>query len=240
MSRGLLYIVFGKGYDALAAHTIAYSRRHTDLPIRVLTNIPKARRNVVWNRVRNVSFELFEWTDRDNRKLKTSMIDFTPFDETLYLDCDTVIQKEGVEQIFDVVDSNFVLNLLLHWNKGDKVIRLYRDTMLKAGVSLPLDVYNGGMIYFFKCDNARALFDTWQRLWHDMGRGREMPSLACTLQNVKVTQAPKLFFSPEAYDKDSIIQHNYPGFFKKFNLPVIQFNRWFDKDPADWNWVGMP
>ena len=71
--QGILTVAFGEKYDKLAAATMRYSRRFTQLPICILTNIKPEDRNKLWETVDNVKFETFPWSQDHNRSIKTQM-----------------------------------------------------------------------------------------------------------------------------------------------------------------------
>ena len=124
MNKGILYVAFGSDYLLLTLAVIKYSRQYTSLPICVLTNIKE--RGEEWNKIENVSFVNFDLEQVDNRVVKTQMIDHTPFDKTLYLDCDSVIQNYGIENVFDLLDKDLVLNLCIYWHKKSKIVNIYK------------------------------------------------------------------------------------------------------------------
>ena len=244
MKRGLLYVVFGEQYDKLAAHAIAHSRQFTDLPICVLTNIKD--RCEKWDEVNGVQFYHFPFPQKDNRLVKTRMIAFTPFDETLYLDCDSVIQSPGIEQAFDMLDGHdMVLNLYTDWEVGDKVLRLYRKAMRLSETTLPLRLYNGAFICFRSNEAVSDFFIKWANYWVLTGKGREMPALACAVKNsgIKVNVLPRDYFEPSARNERCVVQHNYNScegkhFHQEFGLPLIREYKPFDGGAqSDWNWV---
>ena len=243
MNKGILYISFGKDCDILAANTIAYSRQFTDLPICVLTNIKN--RCSKWNEINNITFIEVDAKLNENRDYKTRMYFYTPFDETLYLDCDSVIHNKGVEKLFDM-DVDLVLNSLLYWKPADKIINLYKKAMKLTAISLPLRVYNGAFILFNKKLEINKFFKLWNSYWKLTGSGREMPALACALKNsnLNINILKAGIFAPDYYFPNSIVQHNYTpngnkNFFEKFNIPVIQLSKPFDHQGTqkDWTWV---
>jgi len=242
MSRGLLYVSFGEACDKLAVHTIAYSRQFTDLPIHVLTNVQNRCKR--WKNLSGITFNVFKVKTELNREYKTRMNMYTPFDETLYLDCDSVVQKKGIEQAFEF-EEDVALNLFLYWEKGDKIIRLYRNAMQLSNVYLPLCVYNGACICFKRRDTKiNEFFRLWHHTWEITGKGREMPALACALKSsgVSIKKLPKNFFAPDYYKPESTVQHNYTpndsiSFWDRYNIPHTQLLKNFDGDKTDWNWV---
>ena len=247
MNRGILLIAFGYEYDHLAAHTVRYSRRFTDLPIHVLTNIKD--RNKLWDEIKYVTFTQFDLHQSRNRAVKTRMADYTPFEETLYLDCDSVIQKPGIEDVFDLLgNKDMALNLFIYWHKTNKVLKIYKRAMKATGTVLPLSIYNGGFICFKKNDEVIDFFRVWHKFWIMTGRGREMPALACAvnqscLKVAEVNTSYHGFFEPDVYNPNCIVQHNYNSnqgkhFFEEFDLPKIKQFKPFDRDgsQSDWSW----
>ena len=246
--NGLLTIAFGSEYDRIVAHTILYALRLIpDLPpICVITNIAEDKRCSAWEEVLqicNIDFIYGEgWLDENNRRIKMQMSDLTPFDKTIYIDADAVIQKQGIECIFDMLDhADIILNGIYYWRRGEKVPKIYAKAMLACGAKLPLECYNGGFIAWRKGNAAESVFETWVDYWERTGSGRDMPALACAIQHVKplifdVGRAP--VFAPDHEDNNCIIQHNYNDtFLSKFDLPFFQESKPFDSDPSDFRLV---
>ncbi len=252
MSKGLLYISFGEGCDRLAAHAVAYSRQFTDLPICILTNIKE--RDSKWDEVPNVFFIEVDGELRDNRDYKTQMNKHSPFDETIYLDCDSVIQKPGIENVFTTIgNKDVLLNLLIYWHRTSKIIKLYREAMKETGTGLPLSVYNGAFICFKKNCRVDNFFLKWNSYWKASGGGREMPALACAIKQsshdleiVEVQQDIHEFFAPDYHNEKCVVQHKYSPwnnitFFEKFRIPVVELSKPFDtiESKDDWIWVEL-
>jgi len=249
MTKGLLYVAFGKHYDGLVARAIMYSRRFTTLPVCVLTNVKD--RGMWWRKIEDVSFVVFDLPQDENRMIKTSMNKYTPFDMTLYLDCDSVIQRPGIERVFDlfVNGKEMVLNWFLRWCEGERVLRIYQRTMKTTGVGLPLNVYNGAFVAWKRCTITDIFFKTWAEMWTKMGSGRDMPALACAIKRsgvrvFDVTTQDDKFFAPDTPDTECVVQHNYntvngANFFDVFGLPRILENKPFDcaGSNSDWDMV---
>jgi len=237
MKRGILMVVFGEEYAKIAKVCIAETKKHTDLPIYVITNIDSSLGD---------SGTMVVAPDSENRNYKTSMINYTPFDETLYIDCDSIIQKEDLSPVFDLLQENdIVLNEYLKWEKGDKVLNIYKRAMNMFVSSLPISVYNGAMIAFKKSVMADLFFYQWNDGWGLFGKGREMPPLACAIANLKgiglkVGHTPNGFFEPENLKDEATIQHHTgQDFLDKFNIPSFTGNKSFDTDPTDFRWTEM-
>lgn len=207
--NGILYIAFGEQYERLAAHTICYSRKFTDIPIVVLTNIKS--RCEKWNGIKNIQFIDFDLPQDKNRQVKTSMIEHSPFAKTLYLDCDAIIQKKGIEKVFDLInDDRLLLNIYGRWSRVAP--SLYRKAFANAKLSLPINIYYGAICGFTKNEKTKQFFALWNRYWIENGSGREMPSLACAVANSKI--AVKEIGNKDAIfswkiNNNAIVQHEY-------------------------------
>jgi len=242
-NRGLLYVAFGDSYQELAVWTITHTRKFTDLPIVVLVNEPA---NSKWEGLEGVTVHPFELPQTANRNVKTQMCRYTPFEETIYMDTDSVLRCGGIETLFAMMGSHdLLLNKLIHWRDVDKIPRLYRTAMKLLSSSLPIDVYNGALICWRSNSKTERFFKQWNNGWQRTGKGREMPALACALQNAQLEVADisgKGLFEPDFYNPDCMIQHNYNSngkqdWFEEFNLPKLIQHKPFDSDPRDWDMV---
>lgn len=224
--QGIVLVAFGEDYARLAIENMKYSKQFHNLPYCVLTNVKGVPDSIYFN-----------LAQKENRYIKTCMDEFTPFDVTYYMDVDAVIQNPLPDLSFE---TDLLLNQLLYWKENDKVLRIYKRTMDTFNVGLPLTVFNGGFIGFKKNERTRRFFKTWNTYWKRMGKGREMPSLACSIKNegISVTTLKKDIFEPERKNINAVIQHDYgTGFWKYFNFTKPKTFKPFDTDPKDWIWV---
>lgn len=217
--NGLLYIAFGEKFKKLAVQTIAYSRKYTDLPITILTN-SKNREHL--EKLNNVNVVYIEDVTANNRQYKTTMIDYTPYDKTIYLDVDSVIQRKGIETAFSKLDGcDLMCNIYGRW-VGHIPLSYYRTAMRLLKVNSPINIYYGALIGFNKTENIKNFFKTWNINWkiikNDMfrmtGMYREMPALACTIKkmngNLKLKELNNMskVFSWRK-NINAIVQHEY-------------------------------
>lgn len=232
MGTGIVTLAFGEDFDRLAAAAFTYSRRFTALPIHVFTNMKN--RSPAWDKLPDVTFQYFDLKQNENRKIKLTMNQHTPFDDTIYLDADSVVQRPGIDEFVNYYNGK---SLILGYNKtfkaGKKIYNVYAQTMRKYGVKLPLRVYYGAIIAFKKTDGVDAFFKCWNKLWTTMGTAREMPALCCVVQKHKIDKAdfPGGFFSGTHRVKTAVIQHDYgDSFCHKFGLP-----KWDEKNKNAWD-----
>lgn len=225
MTRGIIYVVYGDEYDKIGSACCRISRQHTDLPFHVIANHERTDR---WDGIGNISWAPFKREQGENRvaKLKAPML--SPFDQTLYLDCDSIIQRSGIDLLFDLLDRNdIVLYQCFRWEKGDKVLNIYKRAMLMFGVEPPISVWQGGIVGFTDSDESVSFFQKWFDYWDKFGRQREMPCLACAQANtteLSVGILPENFYGYEGgMCEEAVVQHYVgPLFEEKFN--VEKFN----------------
>jgi len=212
-SRGLIYVVFGLKYERLAARAISYSRTMTELPILVLTNIPSRKRSAEWSK--GIDFLDIGENSSKNRKVKTELVKYTPFDETLYLDCDSVLQNKGIERVFDrMVGQDVALRVYGDWPVNRKLMSYYSTTFKKCGAELPMRIYYGAFVGFRKTQSTDLFFDTWYKNHETAGIVREMPALAVTAKQLKGKVAFREFMTADniftwKIDHRAIVAHEY-------------------------------
>jgi hypothetical protein len=233
MSQGIVYVVFGKDYEEAAAAMLLASRKHTALPMHVLTNIPQAQMSPVWAEISNITFTHLDMPQDANRVIKTQLYKYTPFTDNLYLDCDTVIQHDRMAAVFaQLAESDLVMYERTHWAVGAKVPALYVRALRIAGEELPVTNWRGAVIAFNR-DNPKVqrFFDYWYEQWRANRRGREMPALACAAKRAQLTDHTSIAALPAAFmavveNDDATVQHEYADkhrkkrtFYEKFNVP---------------------
>ncbi len=242
--RGLVYCAFGTEYDKVAAATISYSRKFTDLPIAVVTNVPETDRSSRWPK--DVQFILLDMPIEENRNVKTDLIQYSPFQETIYIDSDAVIQRPGIEHVFDKLKNvDVMLHLAAVESKIDIskfFIRHYVPVMEKYQISPPIRIYLGGFFAFKKSKGSFDFFWLWNHIWKKCGKGRDMPPLVVAAkvaqkQNTTIveTKGSHLFFDSGGLknhgNPNAVVQHRWSkgnGFFEKFDIPAYKAFKPFD------------
>jgi len=225
-TRGIIYVAFGEEFDKLTAATAGYSRKFTDLPMCVLTNLK--RRSSAWSKVSGVSFKLIALPAKENRRIKVSLIKYTPFDETLFMDSDAVIQKPGIESLFkhlknfDIACQYFDI-LTDAACKSKLAKKTYGKLAKLLNEEFPIDLFGEAALLFKQSKNSYQFFDLWYKYWEMVGCGRDMPGFCFAVKHlynyVKVFKE-NIKFCINKEDKNYYIQHQgFNGFKQKFNLP---------------------
>ena len=230
MNRCIAFVAFGGEYDKLAASTAKYSRRYTDLPFYVLTNM-KAR-DTVWESVSNVTFKYFPMPHEDNRKIRVSMIKFIPFDEVLYMDADSVIQKPGIENVFNLLKNYDIVCQFYQLFKPKSSLqrKTYGKLAELLGEKFPIERVFAGTFLFKKSDISFKFFDMWKKYYELNDCGRDMPAFCFTVRHFrsfvgvceKDNEIKLMALKENNYH---YIQHNdFSGWNKKFGIP--DYNMW--------------
>lgn len=219
MSNGILFVAFGQKFYDMAMKTVAYSRRFTELPFMILTNINNGSLKIKDTDIKYINMP----TDR-NRQIKTTMIKYSPFDKTVYIDADSVIQKNGIEEAFNLIDGHDVmLNNYGTWHSLKEAHRFtyYIKTMRRLNVDFPINIFYGAFIGFNKTETSNKFFVNWNKNWIDSHIAREMPALACTVKKMPELKVKRIGNANMIFtwkmNKTACVQHEYgAGFWRTF------------------------
>ena len=178
-NNGVLYIAFGVAYLAMTLVSFASLRKtNSSVNVHVVTNIAFDFTTVDgWDSNRD-SFIFLDMPTEDNRKVKCALDQHTPFQRTIFLDCDTVVLKD-LSMAWDLLDE-FDIAIKQNANpqrdprKADPVIfRGYR-----AGA---LPHWNSGVVLFRKNDKTRKFFERWWAAYTEGGLPFDQVALAKTI-----------------------------------------------------------
>lgn len=206
--RGHLYLVFGSEYEKAATASIRELRKHSELPVHVVTNIPAVVRKG-WEGLDKITFQELGIPDRLNRHIKTQLDLYSPFDETLYTDSDTLIQSSEFMLVFDVLQGCDIAFPMHTRKESDSRLKtaVYQEAIHTFKPKGPLFVYQGGVCVFKKNEPTRQFFKLWNEYWAE-SKFRDMPGLVCAVHNIRGTTIGTLPRSI-GFDHSEIIKHYY-------------------------------
>jgi len=186
---GVVYVAFGAPYLAMALTSVVSLRvTNPTVPICIVTNVVRDQPHVAWWKPSLGDQWLFiaEATDK-NRNYKTGVYRLSPFDLTLYLDCDTMVLDDIAPisrylQYFDVLicpayrpcagEKRTIL---------DGIFRYRQDGH-----------FNSGVFAFRRGQHIEEFFDLWNMRFHAMGDRLDQPALleALFLGKVRIFPLP--------------------------------------------------
>ena len=236
-TKGIIWLGFGVEYDRLLVQTAGYSRRFTDLPFIVLTNLGSSVRDPRWGGIPGVTFKVIDIPDTENRAVRTTIIDYTDFDATLYLDSDSLIQRDGVDQFFEILGDNDVLLWRNRTHTASNTSPGYDVIVARNNFRYPLDVYAGGVMAFTRSLSVVDMFRRWCEYWRGCDRQADMPALAIAVKGSLINSGLKVsIISPASrlYDKGfdddkgdirCVVQHRYTKFWRDFGIKEHRASR---------------
>lgn len=227
LNCGILYLAFGPEFDKLTAATAKYSRKFTDLPFCILTNLKD--RSSAWNKVPNVFFKYLPVTSDENRRTKVSLINYSPFDKTLFMDSDAVVQKTGIEKLFDYLeDYDIVCQVFGELDPcelaHETTLKTYGRLVKLLKEKFPVTLYSEAGFLFKRSESSKEFFSLWQKYWRLMGCGRDMPGFSFAVKHrekiVESFERDELRLCTNIEDDRFFIQHKgFDTFEDKFDLP---------------------
>lgn len=170
---GIVYLAFGRAYLAMALVSLSSLRSiNPEIPACIITNVretPADHPN--WDSEKD-HWIFIDHPTRGNRLFKTSVIQYTPFKKTLFLDCDTLILSDISRAAFFL--DHFDILIKGSWGGGiDKNRKLFNETIsLKE-----LPHWNSGVIGFVKNPKLDDFFSLWNKNFKKMGHKRDQPSM---------------------------------------------------------------
>ena len=172
-SRGVVYLAFGAPYLAMALVSAASLRAtNPSVPICVFTNVTKHPPDVSWwGEHAEDRWVFIEDRSETNRQYKTDMLAITPFDRTLYLDCDTFVVG-SLDRIWELLD-HFDLLLRPVPRPGDRSVRILQGSIRFADVTH----FNAGVFGFRRTDATADFFRRWNEVFRAMELSVDQPAL---------------------------------------------------------------
>ncbi|SEP14762.1 hypothetical protein [Aquisalimonas asiatica] len=174
--RGAVWLAYGEKFLLMAAHSARTLKEVSpSLGRSVITNVPVSRVKFFEEDLFSDVIFVDEPTDK-NREKKVSIPDWSPFEETLFLDCDTECLAD-VSGLFSLL-RNWPL-IIKHnpWSSPREI-----DIDGVSSVELGLSEWNSGLIVFRKGDErVGEFFDVWRLNYELMGEGMDQPSLVKTI-----------------------------------------------------------
>jgi len=175
--QGVIYIAFGTPYLAMALNSLKTLKKHNPgLAACVLTNIDNCflEKLPYWEQGKDWHIYVDD-ENTANRNYKIAVNQLSPFDQSVFLDCDTEVLASF--EPFYFMLSYFDLLIAPSVGRG---LQAETGTILFCGSrgmhNTPY--WNSGVIAFKKSNEVTAFFNNWRRLFKEKMVRFDQPSLA--------------------------------------------------------------
>jgi hypothetical protein len=168
---GAIYLAFGKPYLAMAAVSAASAKAHTEnLQAAVVTNVAPQP-----DEFKHLPFDHWIYVDdktENNRQHKIQVNRYSPFDKTVFLDCDTVAvgSLSDLSGYLDDFDLAMQITGLLAGYK-------HSDVQVLNGKRIgSLPHWNSGVIPFANRPEVHEFFDKWKESFARLNISSDQPA----------------------------------------------------------------
>ena len=153
--QGVAYITYGDASEREMAYSLDTLRRFHDWPlVQMRSRVPGMTEDMTGK--------------QKSRLAKVTMLDWTPWDDTLYLDADTRINGD-LSAGFRILDDGWDMAMAFSENQGHD----WLWHVLDDDRALTKETWDGlqalqlqcGVMFVRKNEATRALFDAWRREW---------------------------------------------------------------------------
>jgi len=153
INRGVLYIVFGEKYIREAILSASTVKKYSpNLHITFLCDI----------KIESEFVDDFKKIKINHIRPKVDYIDFTPYDETILLDSDTIINHD-IMDMFDILekyDLGICHDLARKRDNVAALIPPYKN------IPYSFPEVNPGVFVFKRCDEVDLFFKTWKTYFY--------------------------------------------------------------------------
>lgn len=212
---GVVYIALGRFYLSMALLSAKTLRRsNPNLQIAVITNEADSLDDL-GNSGRHIDEVIsVPFPTEYNRSLKTSLISFTPFEKTLYLDCDTLVI--GDISLFSAFLDHF--DLCFRLNQGRQQAHKKGELTILGGAYRVSELphWNSGVFGFKKNARVQDFFDRWGGALSQLNSPFDQPALVEAL----FRSSARLLSLPDEWNSltDSVLPKNDSS-----NLRIIHY-----------------
>jgi len=155
----------GETYGRQAFGLLGSLRQHApELPITVFANFDRWAEK--WREAFGVSVDVLDMPDEQNRLIKTAMLEHSPYERTMQIDCDALVRSPELLNGFRWLDRWDVC-LATHQHEqmtGDHRRRPYVQGLEAVTGSLEHSYFCSGVLFFGRGVRVRDFF----RLWHGL------------------------------------------------------------------------
>jgi hypothetical protein len=198
---GIVYVAYGDDYLDMAVASALSVKQYSKIPTAIFCD--REGIDLIKVDIPNAMY--------GDRAIKTQLYKYSPFDKTLYLDCDTLIDSYGIEDIFNynaigMCEAFNPLNEFAIDLESQYTWKLLPDNFIQ---------YNTGVILFDKSNESSEIFDTWYHEWLRFGtRDNLALHRAIASRKIEIDLLPRSYNHLYSQSGKSIVTH-YADLFGK-------------------------
>jgi hypothetical protein len=234
---GVIYLAFGAPYLAMALHSITSLRVfNPSMPVCVLTNIAERPPNTRWwNSVPESHWVFMDKSTSINRDIKTHIYRFSPFDKTVYLDCDTLVLADLTDLELFLDHFDVLLKPSDRPGKTDRKKKILNGVVPYGNVTH----FNSGVLGFRRSANVERFFDDWRECYRRLNFRRDQPSLVEAIYRSDIRIFPlrerwncsDKWFAKKDLRNDIAIWHYKTRLDRRLERSVVKAVEWFSNEP---------
>ncbi|GAA1322702.1 hypothetical protein GCM10009647_056980 [Streptomyces sanglieri] len=173
---GVIYLAFGYEYAVQAIQSVCSLKSiHPELDASILTNVPLKEEisDSISYKGTVVGPKLFDNviyvndSNDSNRDYKTTINEYSPYDKTLFLDCDIII-KSRIKDGFKILDYADIAALYRPLPSGP-MVNSWGGKINVEGLDIEhISSFYSGVIFFNKRD-SKEFFERWNKKYQEFG-----------------------------------------------------------------------
>lgn len=170
MSRGAIYIAFGRKYVDEAVFSAKALKSFSDIAVTLFTDAS----------VTSPSIDTIVLIKPEHRRAKVDFISRSPYERTLYLDSDTQVVRD-ISDAFDVLERFDVAAVHDHSRKSSRWAKVIPEY---DRIPYAFPEFNGGVMLFRRSERTDCFFDLWRRYFYrycEVTNGQDQASLRISL-----------------------------------------------------------
>ncbi|WP_162623060.1 hypothetical protein [Billgrantia lactosivorans] len=179
MNLGVVYLALGRPYLAMALLSAkSLVEKNITLPYTIVTNVCKEPPAVDFFRHGYDRWTYVSVEDSVNRSLKTRILEYSEYQKTIFLDCDTVVMGNlaAADSILDYFDIGIRLNRYPQKRKGKG------DIPVLGGLTVgDLPHWNSGVMLIKNSLASCEFFRMWNENFTRLGSQYDQVSLVPTI-----------------------------------------------------------
>ena len=171
--EGIVYLAMGPAYAVLAGLSIKTLKKFSDIPVTVIVDdsVKPHSQSLGADTITCISNVASE-----NRAVKSRIYELSPYENTLFIDCDTIINGDVADcfRYLEYFDIAIKQKIKAFSRLGKGSLSLFNGKHIVA----ELPHWNSGVIAFKRNKKTKNMFQDWAQLQSELKYDFDQPALA--------------------------------------------------------------